>query len=72
MLDQMLDNVKGLFDALGITRTRWVGLSMSDMIKQTFVLKYLGVFQSLILAHTTRRRPPNSAQMCGRARAHGA
>ena len=64
-LEQMADDVKGLFDALGITRTHWVGLSMGGMIGQTFALKYPGVFQSLILADTTSRRPPNAEQMWG-------
>jgi 3-oxoadipate enol-lactonase len=64
-LDQMADDVKGLFDALNITRTHWVGLSMGGMIGQTFALKYPGVFQSLVLADTTSRRPPNAAQMWG-------
>jgi 3-oxoadipate enol-lactonase len=64
-LEQMADDVKGLFDALGITRTHWVGLSMGGMIGQTFALKYPGVFQSLVLADTTSRRPPNAAQMWG-------
>ena len=74
-LDQMADDVKGLFDTLGITRTHWLGLSMGGMIGQTFALKYPGVFQSLILADTTSRRPPNAAQMWGEritiARAQG-
>ena len=30
-LDQMADDVKALFDALGIRRTHWVGLSMGGM-----------------------------------------
>ena len=64
-LEQMADDVKGLFDALGITRTHWVGLSMGGMIGQTFALKYPGVFQSLVLADTTSRRPPNADQMWG-------
>ena len=64
-LDQMADDVKGLFDALGITRTHWIGLSMGGMIGQTFALKYPGVFQSLVLADTTSRRPPDAAKMWG-------
>jgi 3-oxoadipate enol-lactonase len=64
-LEQMADDVKGLFDALGITRTHWVGLSMGGMIGQTFALKYPGIFQSLVLADTTSRRPPNAEQMWG-------
>ena len=74
-LEQMADDVKGLLDALGITRTHWVGLSMGGMIGQTFALKYPGVFQSLVLADTTSRRPPNAEQMWGErvaaARANG-
>ena len=74
-LAQMADDVKGLFDALGITRTHWVGLSMGGMIGQTFALKYPGVFQSLVLADTTSRRPPDAARMWGErvqcAREHG-
>jgi 3-oxoadipate enol-lactonase len=64
-LDQMAGDVKGLFDTLNITRTHWVGLSMGGMIGQTFALKYPGVFQSLVLADTTSRRPPNAEQMWG-------
>jgi len=64
-LEQMADDVKGLFDALGIKQTHWMGLSMGGMIGQTFALKYPGVFQSLILADTTSRRPPNAAEMWG-------
>ena len=64
-LEQLADDVKGLFDALGIKQTHFMGLSMGGMIGQTFALKYPGVFQSLILADTTSRRPPNAAQMWG-------
>jgi 3-oxoadipate enol-lactonase len=64
-LDQMADDAKALFDALGIQRTHWVGLSMGGMIGQTFALKYPGVFQSMVLADTTSRRPPNAAEMWG-------
>ncbi len=62
-LDQMADDVKGLLDALGIKQTHWVGLSMGGMIGETFALKYPGVFESLVLADTTSRRPPNAEQM---------
>ncbi len=64
-LEQMADDVKRLFDALNITRTHWIGLSMGGMIGQTFALKYPSVLQSLILADTTSRRPPNAAEMWG-------
>lgn len=62
-LEQMADDVKGLLDALGIQHTHWVGLSMGGMIGETFALKYPGVFESLVLADTTSRRPPNAEQM---------
>jgi 3-oxoadipate enol-lactonase len=64
-LEQMADDVHGLFAHLGIKETHWVGLSMGGMIGQTYALKYPGVFKSLVLADTTSRRPPNAAQMWG-------
>ncbi len=64
-LEQMADDVKGLLDALGIKQAHWVGLSMGGMIGETFALKYPGVFQSMVLADTTSRRPPNADQMWG-------
>ena len=64
-LDQMAEDVHGLFAHLGIKQTHWVGLSMGGMIGQTYALKYPGVFTSLVLADTTSRRPPNAAQMWG-------
>ena len=54
-LEAMADDVKGLFDALGITSCHWVGLSMGGMIGQTFALRYPGVFASLVLADTSSR-----------------
>jgi len=64
-LEQMADDVHGLFAELGIKRTHWAGLSMGGMIGETYALKYPGVFQSMVLADTTSRRPPNAAQMWG-------
>lgn len=64
-LDELADDVKALFDALGIKRTHWVGLSMGGMIGETFALKYPGVFQSMVLADTTSRRPPDADKMWG-------
>jgi 3-oxoadipate enol-lactonase len=64
-LDQLADDVKGLFDALKIRQTHWAGLSMGGMIGQAFALKYPGVFQSMVLADTTSRRPPDAARMWG-------
>ena len=64
-LDQLADDVKGLFDALGIKHTHWVGLSMGGMIGQALALKHPGVFQSMVLADTASRRPPEAAKMWG-------
>ena len=64
-LDQLADDVKGLLDALKIKQTHWAGLSMGGMIGQAFALKYPGVFQSMVLADTTSRRPPDAAKMWG-------
>ena len=64
-LEQLADDAKALFDALGITRTHWIGLSMGGMIGETFALKYPGFFRSMVLADTTSRRPPNAEQMWG-------
>jgi len=64
-LEQMADDVHGLFGHLGITRSHWMGLSMGGMIGQAFALKYPGIFASMILADTTSRQPPNGAAMWG-------
>ena len=64
-LDQLAGDTKALFDALGVKRTHWIGLSMGGMIGETFALKHPGFFQSMVLADTTSRRPPNAAQMWG-------
>ena len=64
-LDQLADDVKGLLDGLKIRQTHWVGLSMGGMIGQAFALKFPGMFQSMVLADTASRRPPEAAQMWG-------
>jgi 3-oxoadipate enol-lactonase len=64
-LEQLADDVKGMLDALEIRHTHWIGLSMGGMIGQAFALKYPGVFQSMVLADTTSRRPPEAAKMWG-------
>ncbi len=64
-LEQMADDMHGLFAELGIRHTHFSGLSMGGMIGETYALKYPGVFQSMVLADTTSRRPPNAGQMWG-------
>ena len=55
-LEQMADDLHGLYAALGIKHSHWIGLSMGGMIGETYALKYPGVFTSMILADTTSRR----------------
>ena len=62
-LEQLADDVKGLLDSLQIKQTHWAGVSMGGMIGQAFALKFPGVFQSMVLADTTSRRPPDAAKM---------
>ena len=64
-LEQLADDTKALFDALGIERTHWLGLSLGGMIGQTFAVKYPGIFQSMVLADTSSRQPPGAAQTWG-------
>jgi 3-oxoadipate enol-lactonase len=60
-LDQLADDVHGLFAALNIQHAHFVGLSMGGMIAQTFALKYPDVFRSMVLADTTSSYAPNMA-----------
>jgi 3-oxoadipate enol-lactonase len=64
-LDELAADVHGLFAELGITRTHWVGLSMGGMIGETYALAHPGVFDTMVLADTTSRRPPNALEMWG-------
>ena len=57
-LAEMADDLHALFGALGIRQTHFVGLSMGGMIGQTYAIAHPGVFQSMVLADTTARRPP--------------
>jgi len=60
-LDLLADDLKGLLDGLGITRTHYAGISMGGMIGQTFALKYPPMVQSLVLCDTTSRYPADAA-----------
>lgn len=57
-LEQLADDVHGLFTELGIRQTHWVGLSMGGMIGEAYALKYPGMFRSMVLADTSARQPP--------------
>jgi 3-oxoadipate enol-lactonase len=62
-LDLLADDAKGLLDALGIRQAHWIGISMGGMIGQTLALKAPGLLQSLVLADTTSRNPPEAWPM---------
>ena len=64
-LDELAQDSYDVFQALGIERTHWLGLSMGGMIGQTLILKYPKLFESLVLADTTSKRPDNARQMWG-------
>ena len=59
-LDQLADDARELLKTLGIAKTHWVGLSMGGMIGQTLALKSPEIFQSLTLADTSSRVPPEA------------
>jgi 3-oxoadipate enol-lactonase len=54
-LDMIADDIKGLFDALGIERSHWIGLSMGGVFGLAAALKYPGIFESMVLADTSSR-----------------
>ena len=60
-LELLADDLHGLLQALGVTSTHFVGLSMGGMIGQTYALKYPGMFKSLALCDTTSRYPAEAA-----------
>jgi 3-oxoadipate enol-lactonase len=64
-LDDMANDVHGLFLHLKISQAHWMGISMGGMIGQTYALKNPDFFLSLILADSTSRRPPNALEMWG-------
>jgi 3-oxoadipate enol-lactonase len=64
-LEEMANDVHGLFLHLNIQHAHWMGISMGGMIGQTFALQHPDFFLSLILADSTSRRPPDAANMWG-------
>jgi 3-oxoadipate enol-lactonase len=62
-LEALAGDLSGLLKKLNIRSTHFCGLSMGGMIGQTFALKYPGVLDSLTLANTTSRYPPEAAPM---------
>jgi 3-oxoadipate enol-lactonase len=62
-LAELAEDAHGLLMHLGIDKTHWIGISMGGMIGQTFALAHPGVFQTMLLADSTSRRPPPEAAM---------
>jgi len=56
-LEELSEDVRALLQALGITRTHFIGLSMGGMIGQIIALKYPQMLQSLVLCDTMSRVP---------------
>ena len=54
-LDMIADDVKGLFDHLGIGRAHWIGLSMGGVFGLATALRYPGIFRSMVLADTSSK-----------------
>jgi 3-oxoadipate enol-lactonase len=62
-LEQLADDLHGLLQALGITQTHFVGLSMGGLIGMTMALRFPRAVQSLVLADTTACYGPKMTPM---------
>jgi 3-oxoadipate enol-lactonase len=62
-LEELSEDVRALLQALGITRTHFIGLSMGGMIGQIMALKYPQMLQSLVLCDTMSRVPTEAKPM---------
>jgi 3-oxoadipate enol-lactonase len=62
-LEDLAEDVYGLFCELGIERTHFVGLSMGGMIGQQLALARPEVLKSLVLADTLSAYPPQARTM---------
>ncbi len=60
-LEQLAEDARALFDALGIEHTHWVGLSLGGMIGQALALKHPERLCSLVLCDTTSRHPAGAS-----------
>ena len=61
-LDMIADDVKGLFDHLGIGKSHWIGLSMGGVFGLAAALKYPGIFETMVLADTSSKLAPDGVQ----------
>jgi 3-oxoadipate enol-lactonase len=59
-LEQLADDLRALLSLLDIQRLHFVGLSLGGMIGQTFVLKYPGIMNRLVLADTGHAQTPEA------------
>jgi 3-oxoadipate enol-lactonase len=57
-LDMISDDIKALFDRVGIERSHWIGLSMGGVFGLAAALRHPGIFESLVLADTSSRLAP--------------
>ena len=57
-LEELTEDTRALLQALGITRTHFIGLSMGGMIGQLLALQHPELLQSLTLCDTMSRVPP--------------
>ena len=57
-LDQIADDIKAMYDALGIKSSHWIGLSMGGVFGLHTALRYPGLFDSMVLADTSSRLSP--------------
>lgn len=62
-LDLLAEDVRALLQALGITRTHFIGLSMGGFVGQILALKYPDMLQGLVLCDTTSRVAPEARPM---------
>jgi 3-oxoadipate enol-lactonase len=63
--DDLADDLHALLTALDITSTHFVGISLGAMLGEVYALNYPGVFESMVLADTTARRPDDAEQLWG-------
>jgi 3-oxoadipate enol-lactonase len=59
-LEELTEDTRALLQALGITRTHFIGLSMGGMIGQLLALQHPALLQSLTLCDTMSRVPPEA------------
>lgn len=57
-LDEIADDIKGLYDHLGIGESHWIGLSMGGVYGLAAALRHPGIFTSMVLADTSSRLAP--------------